>query len=203
MSGPDVKPVTALEVGSAVVPPIFLIVAVLGSILWGIATPSEAASVGPWAPSARRRATGQIGAPDGCRHLRLCQPGGAGRGCPDSAAALRRRGLGLGPSAWSASCSSLVGFAALFKALQLTVTRNLLKSIVTSTMAITAMIFATILTASIFALVFIGLGGEDRIEWVITTMPGGAMGALIFCMILIFLLGFFLDFVEITSSCCR
>ena len=48
------------------------------------------------------------------------------------------------------------------------------------------------------ALVFIGLGGEDRIEWVITTMPGGATGALIFCMLLIFLLGFFLDFVEIT-----
>jgi TRAP-type mannitol/chloroaromatic compound transport system permease large subunit len=68
----------------------------------------------------------------------------------------------------------------------------------TSTMTITAMIFATILTASMFSLVFVGLGGEERIKTSSTAMPGGAFGALLFCMILIFVLGFFLDFVEIT-----
>ena len=60
------------------------------------------------------------------------------------------------------------------------------------------MIFATILTASMFSLVFVGLGGDERIERFWTAMPGGATGALVFCMALIFVLGFFLDFVEIT-----
>ena len=67
-----------------------------------------------------------------------------------------------------------------------------------STMTVTSMIFATIIAASIFSLVFIGLGGEERIEQLLTAMPGGPTGALIFCMLLIFVLGFFLDFVEIT-----
>ena len=65
-------------------------------------------------------------------------------------------------------------------------------------MVVTAMIFATILTASMFSLVFIGLGGDERIAWIISAMPGGPSGALIFCMVLIFVLGFFLDFVEIS-----
>ena len=56
----------------------------------------------------------------------------------------------------------------------------------------------TIVTASIFSLVFVGLGGEERIEEFLKLMPGGPTGALIFCMALIFVLGFFLDFVEIT-----
>ncbi|MFD1380463.1 TRAP transporter large permease subunit [Fodinicurvata halophila] len=68
----------------------------------------------------------------------------------------------------------------------------------TSTMVVTAMIFATILTASVFALVFVGLGGDETIETILTAMPGGATGALIFAMALIFILGFFLDFVEIS-----
>jgi TRAP-type mannitol/chloroaromatic compound transport system permease large subunit len=198
LSGGDVKPVTALEVGSAVVPPMFLIVAVLGSILWGIATPSEAASVG--AVGALLLAGARLG-----KSAPLMVAGTSAfvsLAVLAGIAPIRLQRSDIGAWDWSIGLVfvllTLVGLAALFKALHLTVTRNLLKSIVTSTMAITAMIFATILTASIFALVFIGLGGEDRIEWVITTMPGGAMGALIFCMILIFLLGFFLDFVEIT-----
>ena len=62
----------------------------------------------------------------------------------------------------------------------------------------TAMIFATILAAGVFSVVFVGLGGEDRVADILGRMPGGATGALIFCMIFIFGLGFFLDFVEIS-----
>jgi TRAP-type mannitol/chloroaromatic compound transport system permease large subunit len=62
----------------------------------------------------------------------------------------------------------------------------------------TSMIFATILAAGIFSLVFIGLGGEERVAAILGSMPGGATGALVFCMIFIFFLGFFLDFVEIS-----
>jgi TRAP-type mannitol/chloroaromatic compound transport system permease large subunit len=60
------------------------------------------------------------------------------------------------------------------------------------------MIFATILTASVFSLVFRGLGGDEHVEAIIAAMPGGADGALLFVMALIFVLGFFLDFVEIS-----
>ncbi|MBV17007.1 MAG: tripartite transporter, partial [Thalassospira sp.] len=63
---------------------------------------------------------------------------------------------------------------------------------------VSSMIFATILTASMFSLVFIGLGGEDHVAEILESMPGGPTGALFFCMAVIFVLGFFLDFVEIT-----
>jgi TRAP-type mannitol/chloroaromatic compound transport system permease large subunit len=62
----------------------------------------------------------------------------------------------------------------------------------------TSMIFATILAAGIFSLVFIGLGGEERVAAILAQMPAGPTGALVFCMIFIFVLGFFLDFVEIS-----
>ncbi|MEC9469282.1 MAG: TRAP transporter large permease subunit, partial [Pseudomonadota bacterium] len=61
-----------------------------------------------------------------------------------------------------------------------------------------SMIFATILMASFFSLVFVGLGGEDRVHDILQEMPGGPTGALIFAMLFVFVLGFFLDFVEIS-----
>jgi TRAP-type mannitol/chloroaromatic compound transport system permease large subunit len=60
------------------------------------------------------------------------------------------------------------------------------------------MIFGTIIGASVFSLVFRGLGGDGHIEALITAMPGGPDGALLFVMALIFVVGFFLDFVEIS-----
>ncbi|MDM7458316.1 MAG: TRAP transporter large permease subunit, partial [Paracoccus sp. (in: a-proteobacteria)] len=70
-------------------------------------------------------------------------------------------------------------------------------SVLTSTLTVTSMIFATILMASYFSLVFVGLGGEHRIAEILKSLPGGATGALVFAMVFIFVLGFFLDFVEI------
>ncbi|MFN3294807.1 MAG: TRAP transporter large permease subunit, partial [Gemmobacter sp.] len=66
------------------------------------------------------------------------------------------------------------------------------------TMVVTSMIFATILMASFFSLVFVGLGGEHRVAAILTALPGGATGALVFAMAFVFVLGFFLDFVEIS-----
>ena len=65
-------------------------------------------------------------------------------------------------------------------------------------MTITSMIFATILMASVFSLVFRGLGGDEHVEQILSTMPGGPTGAFLFTMLFIFVLGFFLDFVEIS-----
>jgi TRAP-type mannitol/chloroaromatic compound transport system permease large subunit len=69
---------------------------------------------------------------------------------------------------------------------------------VTATMTMTAMIFATILAAGMFSLVFIGLGGEERVAHWLEALPGGATGALLVTMLIVFVLGFFLDFVEIS-----
>ncbi|MEO0820937.1 MAG: TRAP transporter large permease subunit, partial [Pseudomonadota bacterium] len=93
---------------------------------------------------------------------------------------------------------ALLGIAALGAALLRARQSGLLAAAVTQTMTVTAMIFATILMASVFALVFVGLGGEERIAAILEAMPGGPTGALLFSMALIFVLGFFLDFVEIT-----
>ncbi len=92
----------------------------------------------------------------------------------------------------------MVGVAAILASLWRAHRSGILAGALTSTMTVTAMIFATILTASIFSLVFVGLGGEERVAQILEAMPGGPTGALIFSMALIFVLGFFLDFVEIT-----
>ena len=75
---------------------------------------------------------------------------------------------------------------------------GVLGNVALRTMTISAMIFGTIIGASVFSLVFRGLGGDDHVEAVLATMPGGAQGALLFSMALIFVLGFVLDFVEIS-----
>ena len=89
------------------------------------------------------------------------------------------------------------GFTTLLASVRTAHAKRILVPALTSTMTVTAMIFATILTASVFSLVFIGLGGEDRVAGFLKQMPGGPTGALVFCMALVFVLGFFLDFVEI------
>lgn len=186
------------EIAAAIVPPVLLIVAVLGSILGGIATPSEAAAVG---------AVGAVlmaGTRLGLRPTLVLT----------GVAALVAMAIlsGLLPVRLQRSDASnfdwllaglyslllLVGVAAILRSLWLLGGQRRLTAIVTSTMTVTAMIFATILTASMFSLVFVGLGGEERIQHFLEMMPGGPVGALVFCMLVIFVLGFFLDFVEIT-----
>lgn len=198
LTGENIVPPTVSDVIGAVLPPIFLIFAVLGSILGGIATPSEAASVG--AIGAVLMAGARLGGPVRLMIIGTCAFVGLALVAGITPVRLQRTDSGLGDWIVGGICIVLMitGFFAIVRALRQTIKRNLLKEILSSTMVVTAMIFATILTASMFSLVFIGLGGEERIEWIITAMPGGANGALIFCMILIFILGFFLDFVEIS-----
>lgn len=113
---------------------------------------------------------------------------------------LQRSDLGLGSYALGAVYVGLTvaGLVAIALALRSMVTQKVLQPALNSTLTMTAMIFATILSAGIFSLVFIGLGGEDRVQELLAAMPGGATGALIFSMLFIFVLGFFLDFVEIS-----
>jgi len=67
-----------------------------------------------------------------------------------------------------------------------------------ATLKTTAMVFFILIGASIFSLVFRGYGGDELIQSWFENMPGGTWGALGVVMLVIFLLGFILDFIEIT-----
>jgi tripartite ATP-independent transporter DctM subunit len=120
---------------AVLVAPILLIVAVLGSILGGIATPTEAASVGA------------VGA------MLL-------------AARRTRLAAVLGP-------------------------------VVQRTAQITCMIYVILIGATLFSLVFRGLGGVDMVHHVLADLPGGTAGAILVVMLTMFLLGFVMDAFEI------
>ncbi|MDH3534054.1 MAG: TRAP transporter large permease subunit [Gammaproteobacteria bacterium] len=133
----DDESVTVMQILRAIAPPLLLIFAVLGSILAGIATPTEAAGVGA------------MGA------LLL---------------AVSRRELSL----------------------------ERLQEIMQSTLKISSMVFMILIGASVFSLVFRGYGGDDGVRAVLESLPGGVIGAVAVVMLVMFLLGFVLDFIEIT-----
>ena len=66
-----------------------------------------------------------------------------------------------------------------------------------STMRITAMVVFILIGARTFSLVFQGVGGKEWIEGLLTSLPGGQIGFLIFVNIFVFVIAFFLDFFEI------
>jgi len=118
-------------------PPILLIVLVLGSILRGAATPTEAAGVGALGALLLAAAKGQL--------------------------SLAR-----------------------------------LREVVQGTTEVTAMVFLILIGAAVFSLVFRGFGGDEVVEAFFLNLPGGVLTATLLVMAVIFLLGFILDFIEIT-----
>lgn len=122
---------------SSLAPPLVLIVVVLGSIIAGIATPSEAAGVGA-----------------------------------------------LG--------------ALIMAALKGQLNLKTLRQVMSETLRTSGMVFLILIGASVFSLVFRGFGGEHLIQEAFNNMPGGVLGAITIVMVVIFLLGFILDFIEIT-----
>ncbi len=117
-------------------PPLLLIVFVLGSILIGLATPTEAAGVGA------------IG-------------------------------------------------AMLLAALRGQLTWDNLREVMRSTARVSSMVFVILIGAQLFSLVFRGYGGDDIVAEFLTNLPGGLFTAMLLTMALMFILGFFLDFIEI------
>ena len=65
------------------------------------------------------------------------------------------------------------------------------------TAIVSTMIFAILIGASIFSLIFRGIGGDELIDLIFGSLPGGPYVALLFVLFLVFLLGFILDFIEI------
>jgi tripartite ATP-independent transporter DctM subunit len=190
---------TARRLMHALIAPIVLIVAVLGSILAGVATPTEAAGVGA------------IGATllAGERLVR-------GRPLPIYGAALGLVGLlvltsfvdlritraqipladqvGIGLAALLCLLLAFGLLAALSRAYE----DGTLVEVVRSTARITSMVFVIVIGAQLFSLVFRGFGGDDMVHEFLTGLPGGALGAMIVVMALMFVMGFFLEFIEIT-----
>ena len=65
------------------------------------------------------------------------------------------------------------------------------------TAQITSMIFLILIGATLFSLVFRGLGGDDMVERALTGLPGGVARAMLAVMLAMFLLGFVMDAFEI------
>ena len=87
--------------------------------------------------------------------------------------------------------------AMVLAALHGRLTWNLVQQGMHSTMQITAMVVFILIGATCFSLVFQGMNGGVWIEHMLSHVPGGAVGFLIFVNIFIFFLAFFLDFFEI------
>ncbi len=130
------KPQLALRVFRVMLPPLVLILVVLGSIFAGVATPTEAGAMGV------------VGA------LVL--------------AALNRR-----------------------------LTRRTLFGSLRSSVELTTMVIVLLVGATVFSLVFRGLGGDRLVQNLLLNLPGGVVGFLILVNLLVFFLGFFLDYFEI------
>jgi tripartite ATP-independent transporter DctM subunit len=95
-----------------------------------------------------------------------------------------------------AGAMGVVGALAL-AALYGTLTWPLLYQGMATTMRITAMVVFILIGARVFSLVFQGVGGKVWIEELLTSLPGGQLGFLIFVNAFIFVVAFFLDFFEI------
>ena len=74
---------------------------------------------------------------------------------------------------------------------------NIVMKVARETVKITSMIFMILIGASLFSLVFRGFGGDQLIEHFLVNLPGGDVGAFVTVMLAMFLMGFFLDFIEI------
>ncbi|MGB8712284.1 MAG: TRAP transporter large permease subunit, partial [Onishia taeanensis] len=73
-----------------------------------------------------------------------------------------------------------------------------LKATLHGTLTITAMVYFILLFAQVFSLSFRGLGGEQMVHDLFNMLPGGEIGALLFLMLILFVLGFFLEWIEIS-----
>ena len=189
---------------TALLPPITLIISVLGSILSGIATPTEAASfgaVGALLLAGTRQKTGMKG------FLAARWPAVLALAALFATLAiiqffdLRVGRVDAGAANINAIyiAITLLAFASLgifLTSYQIHRT-GVLRAVMHSTAKITSMVFMILIGATMFSLVFRGLGGDVTIENFLTDLPGGAIGAMFTVMAMMFLLGFFLDFIEI------
>jgi TRAP-type mannitol/chloroaromatic compound transport system permease large subunit len=184
---------------SALIPPLILIIAVLGSILGGLATPTEAAGVGAVGATllAGFRNAGAERNPGLGRWIVLV--GAAALLVLIASVFFVDLRAGGSPAALSAAyaLSAVAAAGGLFALIRL-FRSGVLDAVMKATAQISAMVFVILIGASLFALVFRELGGDESVRHALEAVPGGVFGALAVVMLVMFLLGFFLDFIEIT-----
>jgi TRAP-type mannitol/chloroaromatic compound transport system permease large subunit len=196
---PAEKAGLGLRVVGALIPPLLLIVSVLGSIVTGVATPTESASVGAvgalFLAAVKLLADVYFGAEgDPRRDIRLFWFWLVAM-------------IALATTAWIFGAVGLLNtmLALLGLALLAIIANGELRRRYASTlfysskstMSITSMVFIILLGATAFALVFTQLGGSAMVQGFLENMPGGQFGALFVVFLIIFVLGFFLDTFEI------
>lgn len=105
----------------------------------------------------------------------------------------------IGGVAAPTEAASMGAFGSLLVALlNRRLTWPLLMAVLRGTTRITAMIFFILIAAQIFALAFRGLQGESLVHAMFEGLPGGVNAGLVFMMLLLFILGFFLEWIEIS-----
>ncbi len=190
--------ISLTEVAGGILPTLALIVSVLGSILLGVATPTEAAGVGVGgailvaaaqiSPQMKRQALATMGLA-----LALLAAAWAGWVAVDFSAGT----LTASPGTLVAGGLVALTLAGLARAAVALTRSGVLVPAITETLKVSGMIFGIIIAASILSLVFRGFGGDDMVAEVMHHVPGGAYGMLVVTMLVVFLLGFILEFVEI------
>ena len=133
---PEARSASFKDILKTLALPLLLIILVLGSIIAGIATPTEAAGVGAFG-------------------------------------------------------------ALIISALNGSLNLELIRVTSYKAATVTTMIFSILIGASIFSLIFRGVGGDLLVDQIFEMMPGGKYTALLFILLAIFLFGFILDFIEI------
>ena len=192
------------QLAHSLFPPIALIVAVLGSILGGLASPTEAASVG--AVGALMLAgyrldearSGPIKIAGACMALLLILTTIFDLRMQRDQVAIWEWGLIVvtlfltGGLLWGVGVAVLRTFS-----IRSDNGERILAGVMRSTMEISSMVFVILIGAAMFSLVFRGLEGDVLIHEFLTGLPGGTVAAMLVVMATIFFLGFFLDFLEI------
>ncbi|MBL8660214.1 MAG: TRAP transporter large permease subunit [Rhodospirillales bacterium] len=225
-SGGGRAPDLGRRVMTALLPPGLLILAVLGSILAGVATPTEAAAVGCIGALLLAAQATRGDADGGDKNGRAARREGESRGGPGrilrriAGRPLELAGLALALQIALSALFDLriqrdvvppldaVAFGlavvaalallwGLIDAIRILVGVGVLGEVMRATVRISSMVFVILLGASVFSLVFRGFGGDRLVADVLSSMPGGSFAAMLAVMLVMFVLGFFLDFIEI------
>ncbi|MAI89660.1 TRAP transporter large permease subunit [Ponticaulis sp.] len=195
-------PLTLQEILFGLGAPLFLILAVLGSMLGGIASPTQAAAIGAAGAlmlAGLRLSDGEFGI---WQKLIV----GAFFSIVFIVAAKNLLDLRMGVETIHpvnmvaivlTLIASVIFLAGVFAGGDILHQKTQLVSALKSAVEITSMVFLILIGASLFSLVFRGFGGDDLVHDMLAVTPGGKWGALIIAMLVMFLLGFFLDFIEI------
>jgi TRAP-type mannitol/chloroaromatic compound transport system permease large subunit len=196
---PEERAGLATRVFSSLIPPITLIVAVLGSIIAGVATPTESASVGAvgalFLAAIRLLGDEVFGAEGDPR-----RDGRVLRFWLAFLAALALVAVFFGGAGLLNFMVVVLALSVVALMLNGRMRRSYAETVFrssVSTMSITSMVFIILLGATAFALVFTQMGGGEMVRNFLEGMPGGQTGALLTVFAIIFVLGFFLDTFEI------